>query len=321
MVKIVILDGHTINPGDLSWSDVEKFGALTVYERTDPHDEAEIERRIASADAVLTKKTLVGRTAIRAAANLKYIGALGTGFNHVDCAAARERGIPVCNIPSYATEMVAQFALALLLEVCCHAGHHSETVHEGKWEHCADFCYWDEPLVELTGKTAGIIGFGRIGQATGRLLKAFGMKVLANNPSRNDSGRAIADYVSLDSLLALSDVIFLHCPLLPSTRGMINRASLAKMKDGVVIINNSRGPLIVEQDLADALNAGKVSGAGLDVVGTEPIKGDNPLLKARNCIITPHISWASVEARRRLIAAAAENLAAFVRGEPVNLVN
>ena len=234
---------------------------------------------------------------------------------------AKERGIPVCNIPTYGTAAVGQFAIALLLEICHHIGHHDKAVHEGRWENNPDWCFWDYPLIELADKTMGIVGFGRIGQATGRIAKALGMKVIANDEYPNDSGREIAEYVTRDELFARSDVIALHCPLFPSTQGLVNKESIARMKDGVIIINNSRGPLIVEEDLKDALNSGKVAGAGLDVVSTEPIRGDNPLLKAKNCIITPHISWAPRESRQRLMDIAVEDLKAFVEGHPINVVN
>ena len=317
-MKIVVLDGYTENPGDLSWSGLEALGETTVYDRT-PKDE--IIARIGDAEAVYTNKTPISRAALDACKNVKFIGVLATGYNVVDVAAAKEKGIAVCNIPTYGTESVGQFAIALLLEICHHIGHHSEAVHAGRWENNQDWCFWDYPLIELAGKTMGIIGFGRIGQTTGRIAKALGMKVVAYDGYPNDSGRQIAEYVSLDELLAQSDVISLHCPLFPETEGMINRERIAKMKDGVILLNNSRGPLIVEQDLADALNSGKVYAAGLDVVSTEPIKGDNPLLKAKNCIITPHISWAPKESRQRLMDIAVANLKAFTEGNPVNVVN
>jgi len=239
----------------------------------------------------------------------------------VDSKAAREKGIPVSNIPTYGTAAVGQFAIALLLEICHHAGHHDRAVKEGRWENNKDWCFWDFPLIELAEKTLGIIGFGRIGQTTGKIARALGMEVLANDDVQTDSGAKIATYVSRDEIFDRSDVIALHCPLFPSTEGMINKESIAKMKDGVIIINNSRGPLIVEQDLADALNSGKVYAAGVDVVSSEPIKGANPLLKAKNCIITPHISWAPKESRSRLMDIAVENLRAFIGGKPVNVVN
>ena len=320
-MKIVILDGYVENPGDLSWEGFEKLGELTVYDRSPLDNDDELIRRIGEADALITNKTPVSRKVMEACKNIKYIGVLATGYNIVDYRAAREKGIPVSNIPTYGTDAVGQFAIGLLLEICHHIGHHDLAVKEGRWEKSADWCFWDFPLIELAGKTLGIIGFGRIGQTTGKVAKALGMVVIANDEVQNSSGAAIAEYVSRDEIYARSDVIALHCPLFPSTEGMINRESIAKMKDGVIILNNSRGPLIVEQDLADALNSGKVFAAGLDVVSSEPIKGDNPLLKAKNCIITPHISWAPIESRIRLMNIAVDNLRAFVDGKPINVVN
>jgi len=245
---------------------------------------------------------------------------LATGYNIVDVEAAKAHNIPVCNIPAYGTDAVAQFAIALLLEICCQVGHHSGEVRTGRWEKSEDFCFWDYPLIELAGKTMGIAGFGRIGQAVGRTAKALGMDVIAYDTIQNGSGREIGRYVGLDELLAGSDVISLHCPLSDSTKNMINKNSISKMKDGVIIINNSRGPLIEEQDLADALNSGKIYAAGVDVVSAEPIKSENPLLKAKNCFITPHISWASKESRKRLMDIAVNNLKSFIAGNPVNVV-
>ncbi len=317
-MKIVVLDGYTENPGDLSWGGFEAIGETVVYDRT-PGDQ--IVERIGEAEIVILNKTPITRATLEACPGIKYIGVLATGYNVVDTDAARERGIPVCNIPSYGTASVGQFAIALLLEICHHIGAHSDSVHNGDWERSADWCYWNHPLIELDGKTMGIIGFGRIGQATGRIAKALGMKVIAYDAHPNDAGRALAGYVELDTLLATSDVIALHCPLFPETQGIIDRAAIAKMKDGVIILNNSRGALIVEQDLADALDSGKVAAAGLDVVSTEPIRGDNPLLKAKNCIITPHISWAAREPRQRIMDMAVENLKAFLGGGAVNVVN
>lgn len=319
-MKIVILDGYTENPGDLSWDALKEFGELTVYDRT-PYEDAEIARRIGDAEIVFTNKVPVSRSTLAACPNIKYISVLATGYNIVDCKAAAERGIPVSNVPSYGTDSVGQFAIALLLELCHHVAHHSEAVHQGRWETNPDWCFWDYPLIELAGKTMGIIGFGRIGQTTGRIAKALGMKVLAYSRSVREDGKAIADYVDLDTLLSSSDVIALHCPLFPETEGIINKENIAKMKDGVIIINNSRGQLVVEQDLADALNSGKVYAAGLDVVSTEPIKGDNPLLKAKNCLITPHISWAPKESRQRIMDCSRDNLKAFLEGRPINVVN
>ena len=320
-MKIVVLDGYTENPGDLSWEELGKLGELTVYDRTSLTDEAEAIARIGDAEIVFTNKTPITRKVLDACPGIRFISLLATGYNCVDYAYARERGIPVTNVPTYGTASVGQFAIALLLEICHHIGHHDASVHAGNWERCADWCYWDYPLIELDGKTMGIIGFGRIGQTTGRIARAMGMEVLAYDSHPSDAGRAIAEYVDLDALLARSDVVALHCPLFPETEGIINRETIAKMKDGAILLNNSRGPLVVEQDLADALNAGKLAAAGLDVVSTEPIRGDNPLLKAKNCIITPHISWAPKESRQRIMDCAVSNVKAFLAGSPVNVVN
>ncbi len=319
-MKIVILDGYTENPGDLSWEELEELGEVTVYDRTPVDDDEEILRRIGDAQAVYTNKTPLRAPVIAAASELKFIGVLATGYNVVDCGAAEEKGIVVCNVPSYGTEAVGQFAIALLLEICHHIGHHDRAVKEGRWEKNPDWCFWDYPLIELAGKTMGIIGLGRIGCVTAKIAGAMGMKVIAFDEHSSETGRTVAEYVGLEELITQSDVIALHCPLFPSTEGIINKENIAKMKDGVIIINNSRGPLIVEQDLADALNCGKVAAAGLDVVSTEPIRGDNPLLTAKNCIITPHISWASRESRKRLMDVAVNNLRQFMTGTPVNMV-
>ena len=319
-MKIVILDGYTENPGDLSWEALEEFGALTVYDRT-PYEPAEIIRRIADAEIVITNKVPLGREVLDACPSVRFIAVLATGYNVVDVACARERGIPVSNVPAYGTQAVAQFAIALLLEICAHVSHHSDAVHAGRWASAPDWTFWDYPLIELAGKTMGIVGFGRIGQATGRIAKALGMTVLASGSRETEAGRAIAEYVDLDTLFAESDVIFLHCPLFPSTEGMINKESIAKMKDGVILVNNSRGQLVAEQDLADALNSGKIFAAALDVVSTEPIKADNPLLKAKNCIITPHISWAAREARQRIMDITVDNVRSYTEGDPKNVVN
>ena len=320
-MKIVVLDGYTENPGDLSWSALEALGELTVYDRTSLTDEEEIIARIGDAEVVYTNKTPITKKVIDACPNMKFISVLATGYNVVDYVYAKEKGIPVTNVPTYGTAAVGQFAIAMLLEICHHVAHHSEAVHAGRWETNPDWCFWDYPLIELADKTLGIIGFGRIGQQTGRIAKAMGMNILAYDSFQSDSGRAIGEYVDLDTLLAKADVIALHCPLFPETQGIINKDTIAKMKDGVIILNNSRGPLVVEQDLADALNSGKVYAAGLDVVSTEPIKGDNPLLKAKNCIITPHISWAPKESRQRIMDCAESNLKAYLAGAPVNVVN
>ena len=264
---------------------------------------------------------IISKETIDKCPNIKLIAVLATGYNVVDYNYAKEKGIPVCNVPTYGTASVSQFSIALLLEICHHIGHHSESVHAGNWATNADWCYWDYPLIELEGKTIGIIGFGRIGQAEGRVAKALGMNVLAYDLYPNESGKAIAEYVDLDTLFARADVITLHCNLTPENTGMINKDTIAKMKDGVILINNARGQLIVEQDVADALNSGKRGAAGLAVVYTEPIKADNPLLQAKNCIITPHISWAPKESRQRIMDITVDNVKAFLNGAPQNVVN
>ena len=318
-MKIVVLDGYTENPGDLSWAPLEAFGEVTVYDRT--LSEAEAIERIRDAEVIFTNKTLITRAVIDACPSLRFISVLATGYNIVDYVYAREKGIPVANVPGYSTAAVSQLAIALLLEICHHAGHHSQTVHEGKWEKAVDYCYWDYPLIELDGKTLGIIGFGNIGRATGRIAKALGMKVLAHGSRPTPEGEAIAEYVDLDRLLKESDVISLHCPLFPETTEIINKNTIAQMKDGAILINTSRGGLVNEQDLTDALNSGKLYAAGLDVVSQEPIRSDNPLLKAKNCIMTPHIAWAPLEARKRIMSISADNLRAFLAGEPIHIVN
>lgn len=320
-MKIVVLDGHTENPGDLSWGELEKLGELTVYDRTSYTEAPVIAQRIGEAEIVVTNKTPISRATLDACPNVKLIAMLATGYNVVDYVYAAEKGIPVVNVPTYGTASVSQYSIALLLEICHHIGHHSQSVHEGKWAANVDWCYWDYPLIELEGKTIGIIGFGRIGQAEGRIARAMGMKVLAYDIFPNDSGREIAEYVDLDTLLRSSDVVTLHCNLTPENTGLINKANIAKMKDGAILINNARGQLIVEQDVADALNSGKLAAAGLDVVYTEPIREDNPLLGARNCVITPHISWAPLESRQRIMDCTVNNIRAFLAGAPVNVVN
>ena len=320
-MKIVVLDGYTENPGDLSWADLEKLGELTVYDRTSYEESPLIAQRIGDAEIVVTNKTPISAQTIDSCPNLKAVAVLATGYNVVDYKYAGERNIPVINVPTYGTQIVGQFAVSLLLEICSHIGHHDKTVKEGKWEHNIDWCYWDYPLIELYGKTAGIVGLGRIGKATARILGALNMKVLAYDAYQSEDGRKVAEYVDLDTLYAQSDVIFLHCPLFAENKEMINKDSIARMKDGVIIINNSRGGLVHEQDLADALNSGKVYAAGLDVVSTEPIKGENPLLTAKNCIITPHISWAAQAARQRIMDITVDNIKAFINGHPVNVVN
>ena len=320
-MKIVVLDGYTENPGDLSWEGLEKFGELTVYDRTSYVDSPLIAERIGDAEVAVINKTPISKATIDACPNLKAVAVLATGYNVVDYNYAKEKGIIVQNVPTYGTQIVGQYAVGLLLEICSHYGHHDKTVKEGKWESNDDWCYWDYPMIELYGKTAGIIGLGRIGQATAKILNALNMKVIAYDAFQSDAGRQVAEYVPLDTLLAESDVIFLHCPLFPETEGIINKDNIAKMKDGVIIINNSRGQLIVEQDLADALNSGKVYAAGLDVTSTEPIMPNNPLKTAKNTIITPHISWAAQAARQRIMDITVDNIQSYVDGSPVNVVN
>ena len=317
-MKIVILDAYAANPGDLSWDEFAALGELTVYDRTAPEDVA---ARIGDAEVVFINKVRLTDDIFAACPNLKLASILATGYNIVDLAAAKRRGITVCNVPGYSTRAVVQMTFALLLEICHHVGAHSQAVKAGEWSRNEDWCFWNYPLIELAGKTMGIVGFGRIGQAAGRIAKTFGMKVLAFDNYPNEAGKEIAEYVSLDELYAKSDVISLHCPLFPSTEGMINKESIAKMKDGVILINTSRGPLVVEKDLAEAMQCGKVYAAGCDVVSTEPIQADNPLLGCYNTILTPHIAWAPKESRQRLMDIAVDNLKHFVDGTPQNVVN
>ena len=300
---------------------LEELGEFIVYDRSSLTDEDEAIARIGEAEIVITNKTPITKRVLDSCPSIRYIGVLATGYNVVDYVYAAKKGIPVTNVPGYGTDTVAQFTFALLLEICHRVAHHSEAVHAGRWEQSPDFCFCDYPQIELAGKTIGIIGFGRIGQKVGTIAKAFGMKVLAHSPHEYESGKAIGTYVDLDTLLAESDVISLHCPLFPETEGIINQATIAKMKDGVILLNNGRGPLVVEQDLADALNSGKIQAAAVDVVSAEPIKGDNPLLTAKNCFITPHIAWATKEARQRIMDCAVNNVKAFLSGAPENVVN
>lgn len=318
-MKIVILDGYTENPGDLSWAGFEALGDVTVYDRTVGGEE-EVIRRAKGAEVVILNKTPLPASVIEALTpELKYIGVLATGYNVVDIDAAKRAGVPVCNIPTYGTTAVAQFVMALLLELCHHVADHSRSVKAGDWSRCPDFCYWNYPLIELGGKTFGVIGYGRIGRAAAKLAKAFGMNVVAYDTFAKDDDDA--RIVSLDELLAVSDVISLHCPLFPETKGIIGRDAIAKMKDGVFLINTSRGPLVDEDALAEALHAGKVAGAGLDVLCVEPAREDNPLLREPNCLITPHIAWAPKESRQRLMDIAVDNLCVWQAGAPQNVVN
>ncbi|HZJ88596.1 MAG TPA: D-2-hydroxyacid dehydrogenase [Sphaerochaeta sp.] len=314
--KIVVLDGFTLNPGDLQWDGFSQLGDLTVYDRT---SEDEILDRIAGASIVITNKTPLTKETIAAASDMRYIGVLATGYNVVDVNAASEHKVVVTNIPTYGTDAVAQFTFALLLEIAHHVQRHSDAVKEGRWSANPDFCFWDYPLMELAGKTMGLIGYGRIGQAVAAIARAFGMRVIAYDsfpqPEHSDV------YVSLEELLQKSDVVSLHCPLFAETEGIINKKNIALMKDGVIIINTSRGPLIVEEDLAAALNSGKVGYAALDVVSKEPIEATNPLLTAKNILITPHIAWAPKESRARLMGIAVENLRSFLEGAAMNVVS
>ena len=320
-MKIVVLDGYTVNPGDLNEEALHQLGQLTIYDRTDRNDTAEIIRRIGDAEVVVTNKTPITPEIIDACPTMRFIAVQATGYNVVDIDYARKKGIPVSNVPVYGTRAVSQFTIALLLEICHRIGHHSETVHNGKWEQSIDFCYWDYPLIELEGKTFGMIGCGKIGQQTARISAALGMRVITYDLRPKDAGRAVAEYVDFDTLLRESDVLSIHMPLLPFNTGIINRETIAKMKDGVIFLNTSRGQMVVEQDLADALNSGKVAAAGLDVVSTEPIRGDNPLLQAKNCFITPHMAWGAIESRQRIMDTTVANIRGYQQGEPVNVVN
>ncbi len=311
---IVVLDGYTLNPGDLNWDAIASLGNLTVYDRT-PEDK--IAERIGNAEIIFTNKTPLTKQILEQCTSIRYIGVLATGYNVVDVKTANEKGITVTNIPTYGTSAVAQYVIALLLEICHHVGSHSESVKQGQWTKSEDFCYWNYPLIELAGKTMGIIGFGRIGRAVAEIAKALGMNVIYHDSQIFNSEY---EYCVLDTLFDKSDVISLHCPLFENTKGIINQNSIAKMKDGVIIINTSRGPLIKENDLAEALRSKKVYYAAVDVVSTEPIADDNPLLKSENCIITPHIAWAPKESRQRLMDIAADNLSQFLKGKPVNTV-
>ena len=318
-MKIVILDGYTANPGDLSWDALKEFGDLTVYDRTAPQD---VLARIGDAEVVFVNKVVLDRQTLQQCPKLKMISVLATGYNIVDIAAAKELGIVVCNSPAYSTASVAQLTIALLLELCHHVGAHSEACHNGSWTNSPDFCFWNYPLMELDGKTMGIIGYGSIGQAVGRIAQAMGMHLLVNaRHIRPELESDTCRYVDLDTLLRESDVVSLHCPQTEQTAGMINAATLAKMKDGAILLNTSRGGLIQEADLADALRSGKLRGAAVDVVSREPIAADNPLLQAPNCLMTPHIAWAPLEARARLLAIARDNLNAYTQGAPINVVN
>ncbi len=317
-MRIVVLDGHTLNPGDLSWDSLARLGALTVHERTAP---GEVVARAAGAAVVLTNKTVLTREQLARLPELRLIGVLATGYNVVDTAAARERGIPVCNVPDYGTRSVAQFTFALLLELAHHVGHHAATTRAGRWSQSPDFCYWDRPQIELEGLTLGLIGLGRIGRAVADLGHAFGMKVVTTSRRRPDDLPAHLEFVSLDDLLARSDVVSLHCPLTSETKHLIGPANLAKMRRNAFLLNTGRGPLVDDQALAEALRIGTIAGAAVDVLTAEPPAADNPLLQAPNCLVTPHIAWATRAARARLMETAVGNVEAFLGGSPRNVVN
>jgi glycerate dehydrogenase len=318
MTQIVVLDGYTLNPGDLSWDGLEALGLCTVYDRTAGEDTV---ARAGDAEIVITNKTVLSSDVIDRLANLKYIGVLATGYNVVDIEAARSRGILVANVPAYSTRSVAQMAFAHLLNLALRVGHHAQTVSSGKWSSHPDFCYWDTPLIELAGLTMGIIGFGRIGRAAAEVALALGMKVIAYDVAAPADVPRGCRLVGLDDVFRESDVLSLHCPLTSENKGIVNEQRLAMMKTSAFLINTSRGPLVDEQALAQALNNEQIAGAGLDVLTSEPPDKDNPLLSAKNCFITPHISWATRAARARLLKVAVENVAAFLEGKPQNIVN
>lgn len=318
-MKIVILDGNALNPGDLSYDCFQQFGEVTLYQHT--HGEAQAIERIGDHEIVLVNKVPITENILAACPQIKLICVQATGYNIVDCEACTRRGIPVTNVPAYGTAAVAQFTMALILEMCHRIGLHNHSVHQGDWRKSANFCYWLTPQMELAGKTIGIIGFGRIGRAVGNLAKAFGMRVIAYNRSQCDEGRQIGQYVELDTLFTESDIVSLHCPLFPETEKIINSQNLAKMKDGAMLVNTARGGLVDENALLDALESGKLRYAAVDVVSQEPMPNDNPLLKTRKCIITPHIAWAPVESRQRLLDCVVENIRTFLNGTPQNVVN
>ena len=314
-MKITILDGYGINPGDLNWDSFRQFGDLNYYDRT-PGEDLTVER-IGDSDIILLNKVPITESVLDRCPNLKLICVLATGYNIVDCAAAAKRNIPVCNVPGYGTNAVAQFTFGLLLELCYRIGLHSDSVHSGEWSACPDFCYWKTPQMELAGKTLGIIGYGAIGRKVSEIAKAFGMNVLAYSRTQYPGD----SYVDLDTLLQNSDVVTLHCPLFAENTGMIDASAIAKMKDGAILLNTARGALLDEQAVADALKSGKLRGYGADVVITEPIPADSPLLGLPNCILTPHIAWAPLESRQRIFDATVANIKAFLEGNPQNVVN
>jgi glycerate dehydrogenase len=317
-MKIVVLDGHALNPGDLSWDEIRACGELSVHPRTPASD---IITRAAGAEVLLTNKTPLDAATFAALPALRYVGVLATGYNVVDVRAARARGVVVSNAPGYGTDSVAQHAFALLLELASRTGHHAATVAAGRWASCPDYCYWDHPVLELSGRTMGIVGYGRIGRATARIAAAFGMNVIAHTPRPPASGDGVVRFTDVDTLFREADVVSLHCPLTPENTGLVDARRLALMKPTAYLINTSRGPLVNETDLAAALNSGRIAGAGLDVLSVEPPAADHPLFSVRNCVITPHLAWASVAARRRLLGIVAANLRAFMDGTPANVVS
>ena len=318
-MKIVILDGYTLNPGDLSWDEMKKFGEIEIYDRTTPD---KIVERAKGAEVVFTNKTPLDEEVLKQLDSLKFIGVLATGYNVVNTKFAKEKGIIVTNVPGYGTTSVVQMTFALLLELCQHVQRHSDSVIEGKWARSSDFCYWDYPLVELSGKTMGVIGFGNIGQQVANVATAFGMKIIASEINKTDqSHRLNFKWAEVSELIEQSDVVSIHCPLFPETKGLINKDSLSRMKSTAFLINTSRGPIVEDEDLAYALNNDIIAGAAIDVLSIEPPHKDNPLFTAKNCLITPHISWATKEARERLLNIAVQNLATFLDGKPINIVN
>ena len=318
-MKIVVLDGFTLNPGDISWSGLEKAGEVVIYDRTPASD---IIERAKDAEILLTNKTPLGKETLERLPSLRYIGVLATGYNVVDTDAARKKGIVVTNVPAYSTYSVAQLTFALLLELCLHVQKHSESVFAGDWVNSPDFSYQNYPLIELQGKTIGIIGFGNIGQKVADIAAAFGMSIICYSRTQTDEAHRINfRWVTTDELFRNADVVSCHCPLTEETRGLINMTNLKKMKKTAFVLNTSRGPVVNEEDLAFALNNDLIAGAGLDVLSVEPPLKDNPLLKAKNCVITPHFAWATRDARLRLMETAVSNLTAFLSGKPVNVVS
>ena len=318
-MKITVLDGKGINPGDLSWDFLARFGKFEVFDKT-PSAELTIHRLQGTTVAITNKTPLDGKI-LDACPDVRLICVLATGYNVIDCVAAAKRGIPVCNVPDYGTSAVAQFTFALLLEICHRIGHHDVLVHQGRWTACDSFCFWDTPQMELAGKTMGIIGFGRIGQAVAAIAKALGLQVLAYSRTRRQECSALAEYVSLDELLERSDIISLHCPLTDETTGLISENTLRKMKDSAILLNTSRGAVLDEAAVADALRSGKLKAAAVDVTAAEPISADSPLLSAPNCIITPHMAWAPKESRQRILNTTEASIQAFLDGSPINTVN